>query len=149
MSTHALWPWKEFANTTLRPERRIELSVRQETRLQATEERLQMSTLWEMYGRSLHTILTHQNYSATSVTATILMTMHIDNFIHIDIERIAPIETLVSAIGVVVTVHQLIRCPLDGQRLNTLMQTQITRHGFSHILGQHKHVVLAIEQRGT
>lgn len=147
---HTLGPGKESANAAIRPQRRIELSMRQQARLQATEECLQVAALGKVNRRTLYAILTHQNDGAACVAATILMAMHIDNLVHIDVQRIAPVVAcLVRAIGIVVAIHQLIRRPLDGQRLDTLMQTEVARHGLSHILGQHQHIVLAIEQCGA
>ena len=55
-------------SASLRPERGIQLTVGQQTILQAGQEGQQMAALGEVYGGALYSILAHQNDSAPCVS---------------------------------------------------------------------------------
>jgi len=105
VSPYALGPREQLSNAALRPERRIQLTMWQETRFQAAEESLKVSTFGKVNGRPLDAILTHQDDGAAGVAAAILVTVHIDNLVHVDVQGVAPVEALVAAVAVIVAIH--------------------------------------------
>lgn len=107
------------------------------TSFQATEERRHMAAFWEMYRWPLHAILTDQNDGAAGIFAARLVTMHVNNVLYVDVQRILPVGAFVHGrLGFIVAVHQLVRCPFDDQRVNGLVEAQIARHWLAHILLQ-------------
>lgn len=132
-----------------------------------------MAAFWKMNWWPLYTILFDQYNGSARILATGLMTMHINDVVHVNANEIVPVlgfvnGRLMATVCRFTIVHQLIWCPFNCQHLCGLMQCQVARHWFadiflwepnknktplfSHCVGgfqiyrKHKNIILAVQQ---
>ena len=125
--------------------------MRQQTRLQAGEERQEMAAAREQHRRMLHAVMCHQHGGAARVG--LLVTVQVHDLIDPHLERVLPEGALLlvarlSALGGVAAVHQLVGRPLNDQAVGQLVQRQVARQRRRLLRRLHQHVVLAVQQGG-
>jgi hypothetical protein len=74
----------------LGPKRRVQPPSRQQTGLDATEERQHVPPFGEVNRGALHSVLAHQNHSTSSFA--VLVTMDVDDLVETDLEGVVPID---------------------------------------------------------